>query len=107
MNIHDLLFWFFSIAMLACGFLVIANRNPVTSAMFLVLTIISMTGPNSTYKDEFVEIPAEGPLPYKHIQVTTDLMVRYGVGKLKNPPRAADWVKLELLQKAKQELVAR
>jgi NitT/TauT family transport system substrate-binding protein len=37
----------------------------------------------------------------EHIQVTTDLMVKYGVGKLQRPPRAADWVKLELLQKAK------
>ena len=44
MNIHDLLFWFFSIAMLACGLLVIANRNPVTSAMFLVLLFVFMAG---------------------------------------------------------------
>jgi NADH-quinone oxidoreductase subunit J len=44
MNIHDALFWFFSIAMLACGFLVIANRNPVTSAMFLVLLFVFMAG---------------------------------------------------------------
>jgi NitT/TauT family transport system substrate-binding protein len=40
----------------------------------------------------------------EHIQVTTDLMVRYGVGKLASPPRAADWVRLDLLQKAKAEL---
>ncbi len=44
MNIHDALFWFFSIAMLACGLLVIANRNPVTSAMFLVLLFVFMAG---------------------------------------------------------------
>ncbi len=40
----------------------------------------------------------------EHIQVTTDLMVRYGVGKMANPPKAADWVRLELLRKAKAEL---
>src|SRR6266436_6197684 len=44
MNIHDALFWFFSIAMLVCGFLVIFNRNPVTSAMFLVLLFVFMAG---------------------------------------------------------------
>ena len=44
MNIHDILFWFFSIAMLVCGLLVIANRNPVTSAMFLVLLFVFMAG---------------------------------------------------------------
>src|SRR5882724_10911327 len=44
MNIHDALFWFFSIAMLVCGFLVIFSRNPVTSAMFLVLLFVFMAG---------------------------------------------------------------
>ena len=42
-----LLFYIFSVLTLVCGFLVVANpftRNPVTSAMFLVLTIISMAG---------------------------------------------------------------
>jgi NADH-quinone oxidoreductase subunit J len=42
-----LLFYIFSALTLVCGFLVVANpftRNPVTSAMFLVLTIISMAG---------------------------------------------------------------
>jgi NitT/TauT family transport system substrate-binding protein len=39
-----------------------------------------------------------------HIQVTTDLMAKYGVGKMASPPKAADWVKLDLLKKAKAEL---
>jgi NitT/TauT family transport system substrate-binding protein len=59
------------------------------------------------YQDAMSNAAFTYDLTVEHIQVTTDLMVRYGVGKLKNPPRAADWVKLELLQKAKQELVAR
>ena len=43
----DIIFWVFTALTLLCGILVIANpfsRNPVTSAMFLVLTIISMSG---------------------------------------------------------------
>jgi NitT/TauT family transport system substrate-binding protein len=40
----------------------------------------------------------------EHIQVTTDLMVKYGVGKMTAPPRAADWVRLDLLASAKQKL---
>ena len=43
----------------------------------------------------------------EHIQVTTDLMVRYGVGKMASPPRAADWVRLDLLAQAKQKLGVR
>ncbi len=44
MNVHDILFWFFSIAMLACGVGVIASRNPVNSAMFLVVLFFFMAG---------------------------------------------------------------
>src|SRR5271168_3219216 len=45
--VPDVLFYVFAALTLLCGVLVIANpfsRNPVTSAMFLVLTIISMAG---------------------------------------------------------------
>jgi NADH-quinone oxidoreductase subunit J len=44
---QDILFYIFAGLTLLCGFLVIANpfsRNPVTSAMFLVMTIASMAG---------------------------------------------------------------
>ena len=47
MGLPDILFYVFAALTLLCGVLVIANpfsRNPVTSAMFLVLTIISMAG---------------------------------------------------------------
>ena len=43
----DILFYVFAALTLLCGLLVVANpfsRNPVTSAMFLVLTIVSMAG---------------------------------------------------------------
>src|SRR5665811_68671 len=45
--VTDVLFYVFAALTLLCGVLVIANpfsRSPVTSAMFLVLTIISMAG---------------------------------------------------------------
>src|SRR2546426_674065 len=44
---QDALFYLFAALTLGCGFLVIANpfsQNPVTSAMFLVLTIASLAG---------------------------------------------------------------
>jgi NADH-quinone oxidoreductase subunit J len=47
MALPDILFYVFAFLTLLCGVLVIANpfsRNPVTSAMFLVLTIISLAG---------------------------------------------------------------
>ncbi len=45
--VPDVLFYVFAALTLLCGILVVANpfsRSPVTSAMFLVLTIISMAG---------------------------------------------------------------
>ena len=47
MSSTDIFFYLFAALTLLCAFLVVANpftRNPVTSAMFLVLTIISMAG---------------------------------------------------------------
>jgi len=47
MPLPDILFYVFAVLTLLCGVLVVANpfsRNPVTSAMFLVLTIVSMAG---------------------------------------------------------------
>jgi NADH-quinone oxidoreductase subunit J len=44
---EGVLFYLFSGLALLCGFLVVANplsRNPVTSAMFLVLSIVSLAG---------------------------------------------------------------
>jgi NitT/TauT family transport system substrate-binding protein len=40
----------------------------------------------------------------EHIDITTKLMQKYGVGRMAKPPKAADWVKLDLLQKAKATL---
>ena len=44
MIVHDILFWFFSIAMLVCGLLVIGSRNPVASALFLVMLFVFLAG---------------------------------------------------------------
>src|SRR4030095_5757218 len=44
---QDIFFYLLAALTLLCGFLVVANpfsRNPITSAMFLVLTIVSMAG---------------------------------------------------------------
>jgi len=46
-TVPDVMFYVFAALTLLCGLLVIVNpfsRSPVTSAMFLVLTIISMAG---------------------------------------------------------------
>jgi len=41
---QDALFYFFAALTVVCGALIILNRNPVNSAMFLVLSIAAMAG---------------------------------------------------------------
>lgn len=43
-------------------------------------------------------------LTESHIQITTDLMKKFGVGKMQTVPKATDWVKLDLLNEAKKSL---
>lgn len=40
----------------------------------------------------------------EHIQITTDIMVKTGVGKMAKPPVAKEWVKTDLLDAAKKSL---
>src|SRR3954462_2660267 len=44
MQATDIFFAAFALLTIVCGVLVILNRNPVNSAMFLVLTIASLAG---------------------------------------------------------------
>ena len=39
-----------------------------------------------------------------HIQITTDVMAKQGIGKMTAPPVASDWVKTDLLDQAKKSL---
>ncbi|MEB0137879.1 MULTISPECIES: ABC transporter substrate-binding protein [unclassified Undibacterium] len=58
--------------------------------------------------EDFVNAIGNSPYTYditaEHIQITTDLMQKYGVGKMLKPPLAKDWVKTDLLEQAKRSL---
>ncbi|HUL42362.1 MAG TPA: ABC transporter substrate-binding protein [Burkholderiales bacterium] len=57
------------------------------------------------FKDAIANSPYTYDLTVEHVQITTDLMQKYGVGRLgPNVPAAKDWVKLDLLKKAKADL---
>ena len=42
----------------------------------------------------------------QQVQVSTDMMAKYGIAKMASPPAAKDYVKVDLLEKAKKELKA-
>ena len=59
-------------------------------------------------KDDFDDAIDNSPYSFDitpaHIQISTDLMVKYGIGKMDKPPVATDWVKTDLLDGAKKSL---
>ena len=56
------------------------------------------------YKDAMANASFTYDISVDHVQTTTDLMVKYGVGKMDKPPVAKDWVRTDLLQLAKKQL---
>jgi NitT/TauT family transport system substrate-binding protein len=58
--------------------------------------------------EDFNDAIGNSPYSYditpEHIQVTTDIMIKTGVGKMAKPPVAKDWVKTDLLDAAKKSL---
>jgi NitT/TauT family transport system substrate-binding protein len=58
--------------------------------------------------DDFNDAISNSPYSYditpEHIQITTDTMVKTGVGRMAKPPLAKDWVKTDLLEAAKKSL---
>lgn len=52
------------------------------------------------FKDAIENSPYSVDLTVEHVQITTDFMQKLNVGRMANPPKAADYVKLDLLQEA-------
>ena len=59
-------------------------------------------------KDDFDDAISTSPYSFDitaaHIQTTTDVMLKHGIGKMTAPPVAVDWVKTDLLVQAKKTL---
>ena len=63
---------------------------------------------NQISSDDYQDAMSNAAFTYDvsldHVQITTDLMKKYGVGKMAKAPLAKDWVRLDLLEKAKNDL---
>ena len=59
-------------------------------------------------KEDFDDAIGNSPYSYditpEHIQITTDVMLKTGSGRMTKPPVARDWVKTDLLDAAKKSL---
>jgi NitT/TauT family transport system substrate-binding protein len=82
-----------------------ATKHFIENPKFAEKYVVEQMFKGQITPDDFQDAISNSPYTYditvEHIQTTTDLMVKYGVGKMAAPPKAADWVKLDLLEKAK------
>jgi len=59
------------------------------------------------YRDAMTNAAFTYDITPKQVQITADLMAKYGVGKMSKPPKADELVRLDLLQETKRELAVR
>ncbi|HEV2722573.1 MAG TPA: ABC transporter substrate-binding protein [Thermoanaerobaculia bacterium] len=59
------------------------------------------------YKDAMNNAGFTYDITPQHVQVTTDMMMQYGVGRMEHPPKAGEWVRTDLLAAAKKALKAK
>ena len=66
---------------------------------------------NQLSSQDYYEAIDNSPFTYdvtlQQVQVSTDMMARYGIGKMAKPPVARDYVRTDLLEKAKSALKAK
>ena len=79
-------------------------ENPATAEKYVREVVFK----NQITKDDFDDAIGNSPYSYditpEHIQITTDVMVKTGVGRMSKPPVAKDWVRTDLLEQAKKSL---
>lgn len=77
-----------------------------TAEKYVIEKMFNKQITSQDFKDAIGNSPYVYDLSIEHVQITTDLMMKYGVGKLdkEKTPKAQDWVKLDLLEKAVKEL---
>ena len=81
--------------------------NPAAAEKYVREKLFKGQLSSQDYKDAIGNSPFSYDVTVQHIQATTDLMVQYGIGRLSKPPVAKNYVKLDLLEKAKKALQAK
>ena len=78
--------------------------EPETAQKYVRMSLFGNSLSAKDYQDAMENAEFTYDLTIEHVQITTDLMKKYGVGRLTNTPSANDWVKLDLLAKAKEKV---
>ncbi len=79
-------------------------EKPDVAQKFVIQKMFKNQITEQDFKDAIGNSPYTYDLTVEHIQITTDFMQKFGVGRMQKPPKAVDWVKLDLLTEAKKSL---
>jgi NitT/TauT family transport system substrate-binding protein len=79
-------------------------QDPALAERYVREKMFSNQLSREEYQDAIGNSPFSYDITVEHIQVTTDLMAKYKVGRMASPPRAVDWTRLDLLAQAKADL---
>lgn len=77
-------------------------RDPALASRYVRETLFKGQLSEKEFSDAIANAPYGFDITAEHIQATTDLMVRYKVGRLAQPAAAVDYVRTDLLQAARQ-----
>jgi NitT/TauT family transport system substrate-binding protein len=78
--------------------------NKALAEKYVTQTLFKGQITSADFNDAIGNSPYSYDITPAHIQVTTDIMFKQGIGKMTNPPVATDWVKTDLLDAAKKSL---
>jgi NitT/TauT family transport system substrate-binding protein len=82
-------------------------ENPALAERYVRQTVFKGQLTAEEYKEAMANAAFTYDITPQHVQVTTNMMVQYGVGKMAKPPKAGEWVRTDLLMVAKKALNAK
>jgi NitT/TauT family transport system substrate-binding protein len=80
------------------------RANPALAQKYIRETVFEGKLTVGEYQGAMDNAEFSTDLTAGHVQSTTDMMTRYGLGRMARSPVANDWVKLDLLAKAKRDV---
>jgi NitT/TauT family transport system substrate-binding protein len=83
------------------------QRDQALAEKFVRESVFKNQLTSEDYRDAMDNAEFSYDLQSAEIQTMTDMMVRFDMAKMAKPPKAEDWVKTDLLARAKKELGAK
>ena len=77
-------------------------KDPTAAEKYVRETMFKNQVSSEDYRDAMENATFTEDIDLSQVQLTTDFMARYNIGKMVAAPQAKDWVKLDLLSAAQK-----